>query len=574
MRRHVHALPAVFFQAPARRAASRAEGFVSAKAARSIPTLSMPVSSADCVDSGTLRFGGAVFFRNDDPCQQRSARMSSRSATIFVADDNPILLQGLERALTANGYLVQTAETGAALLRLLEANPTTPDLLLLDVMMPEMSGIDVLRHIQADLRWSDLPVVLITAANDDQLPVSALQHGAVDFLTKPFRLGELVARVEAHVSRYRELRRARAESHIRLEVIDVVRDLNSVVTAGEMFNLVTARAARIWGVSECLVAIDEGDGTIRVAASSNDEPVEASLLSLSAWPEVRAVLESDTPLLVEDAAASPLFEAVRARQGTRGPGASIESSVAVPLPISDDTRGLFLLRSYTGEPPLGQNSLEIAQQIVDGMTRVLGRAQVFETLVEQRRQLDNLAHTDELTGCASRRAVMRYLSEELDLARRRNAPLSVVLLDLDHFKEINDSYGHLAGDAVLRTFGEWLRSEGAHRVKDCAGRYGGDEFVVVLPDTEPEGALRFAERARDYLASVTFVFGDIPTRASLSAGIAAWPAMELESVEKLIESADSALYQAKQTGRDCIRLAKLNGDPHFETPDSRQAAGE
>jgi two-component system, cell cycle response regulator len=520
----------------------------------------MPAASAQRVEIGTRLLGGAVFSGKDDPREDKSARMSHRSATIFVADDNPILLQGLERALTANGYTVHTAGTGASLLRILDETSTPPDLLLLDVMMPEMSGLDVLRCIQEDSRWADLPVVLITAANDDQLPVSALQHGAVDFLTKPFRLGELVARVEAHVSRYRDLRQARAESQIRLQVIDVVRDLNSVVTAGEMFQLVTSRAARIWSVAECMVLIDESDGTVRVAASSQGVDDEGSLLSLDACPEARAVLESNAPLLVEDAVSSPLFAGIRAQKSGAGAAAVIESSVAVPLPISEHTRGLFLLRSYRGEPPLGQKALEIAQQIVDGMTRVLGRAQVFETLVEQRRQLDNLAHTDELTGCASRRAVMRYLSEELDLARRRNTPLSVVLLDLDHFKEINDTYGHLAGDAVLRTFGEWLRSEGAHRVKDCAGRFGGDEFVVVLPDTEPEGALRFAERARDYLASVTFVFGDTLVRASLSAGISAWPDAEVETVEKLIECADAALYEAKQTGRDCIRLAKHNGD--------------
>jgi two-component system cell cycle response regulator len=498
--------------------------------------------------------------------------MSDSSAVIFVADDNPILLQGLDRALTASGYTVRTAETGPVLLRQLETSPTPPDLLLLDVMMPEMSGLDVLRRVHTDSRWRDVPVVLITAANDEQLPVSALQHGAVDFLTKPFRLGELLARVEAHVGRYRELRRAREEAEVRRSALDVVRDLNSVVTADEMFSLVTTRVAEICRIGRCSVLIDEGEGIARVAASSERESAAGALIQLVWYPEVEAALRSREPVLVEDVPGSPLFDAVRREWQRKGIDPGITAVVAVPFAISEQTQGILLLRSAGGEPRLGPEALGVATQVVQGMTHALNRAQIFETLVAQRRHLHDLAHTDDLTGCATRRAVLRYLGEEFDLARRSATPLAVVLFDLDRFKEINDTYGHLAGDAVLRTFGEWLQSEGAHRVKDCAGRYGGDEFVVVLPETGLEGAQRFAERARDYLTTVTFVFGDTPLRASLSAGIAAWPAAQVASVDELIECADAALYEAKQAGRDCIRLARRNGHLSLEAPSSAAPA--
>ncbi|MBA4157870.1 MAG: diguanylate cyclase [Gemmatimonadetes bacterium] len=487
------------------------------------------------------------------------ASMINGSAIIFVADDNPVLLQGLERALTASGYTVETADTGRSILRMLEAAPSTPDLLLLDVMMPEMSGLDVLRAVHADARWLDLPVVLITAATDGELVVSALQHGAADFLTKPFRLGELLARVEAHVGRSRELRRARVEAKLRLQAIDVVRDLNSVVAAGEMFRLVTSRVAEIWNVGRCSIMIAEGEGVARIAVSSEQGTAVGGLVQLKWYPEIQRALEMSEPVLVEDVPTSPIFETVRGEWSRKGMSPSLGSVLAVPFPVAEHSRGVFLLRATLDEPPLDAEAVVIAKQIVAGMSQALGRAQVFETLVEQRRHLHDLAHTDELTGCATRRAVFRYLGEELDLARRRESALSVVLLDLDRFKEINDSYGHPAGDAVLRTFGAWLRGEGAHRASDCAGRYGGDEFVVVLPNTGPEGALRFAERARDYLAAVTFVFGETSTRTSLSAGVASWPAAHIETVEDLIECADVALYQAKKAGRDCVRRAQRNG---------------
>ena len=131
------------------------------------------------------------------------SRSNPTRATIFIAEDNPILLQGLDRALSANGYQVATAASGEAVLALLDRAETPPDLLLLDVMMPGISGFDVLRTLQAHPRGQGLPVVMITAATDESLQRAALEGGAADLLIKPFRLGELLERIETHVSRTR-----------------------------------------------------------------------------------------------------------------------------------------------------------------------------------------------------------------------------------------------------------------------------------------------------------------------------------------------------------------------------------
>ena len=132
--------------------------------------------------------------------------MDQPAATVFIAEDNPILLQGLGRALTANGYAVATAEDGPAILNLLSQASTPPDLLLLDVMMPGMTGFEVLQAVHTEPRWSDLPVMLITAATDETLSTSALRCGAVDVLIKPFRLNELLLRIESHIRHHRALR--------------------------------------------------------------------------------------------------------------------------------------------------------------------------------------------------------------------------------------------------------------------------------------------------------------------------------------------------------------------------------
>lgn len=125
-------------------------------------------------------------------------------ATIFIAEDNPILLQGLDRALSASGYEVATAASGEAVLEMLEQPDASPDLLLLDVMMPGISGFDVLRTVQAHPTGRKIPVLMITAATDDALRVTARREGAADLLIKPFRLGELLERIEAHVARGRQ----------------------------------------------------------------------------------------------------------------------------------------------------------------------------------------------------------------------------------------------------------------------------------------------------------------------------------------------------------------------------------
>lgn len=480
--------------------------------------------------------------------------MSDSPATVFVADDNPSILQGLDRALKVTGYQVRTAVSGRAVLDLLEEAGTVPDLLLLDVMMPEMSGLEVLRSLRLDDRWVDIPVVLITATNDGALPVSALRDGAVDFLTKPFRLDELLARVENHVRRNRDLRRAREAARVRLQAIDLIRELNRVVTADEMFHLVTSRTSEILGVGRCSVlVVQQGESVARVAASSEAELTDGLELDLAIYPEVREALQTGQPVLVGDVATSPLFDGVRSEWQRRGLPLPLRSVIVVPFPITETMTGFFVERAMHDEPLLGDEAAELAQRVVEAIVQACGRVQLFQTLVEQRKKLHHLAHTDELTGCDTRRSIISYLAREMDSARLTGQPLSIVILDLDRFKEINDTCGHLAGDAVLRALGAWLGSEGL-RANDRAGRYGGDEFIVVLPDTTAAGASAFAERVRAHFLDLPFNFGDRTVRTSLSAGVASWPEAEVSTAEELISLADAAMYQAKQQGRNrtCI----------------------
>mgnify|MGYP000467532716 CR=1 FL=1 len=165
-----------------------------------------------------------------------------------------------------------------------------------------------------------------------------------------------------------------------------------------------------------------------------------------------------------------------------------------------------------------------------------------------------MATTDALTGASSRRHFLQVAAREQERALRYGYPLSLMILDVDHFKRINDSHGHSAGDEALRVLVSSLRA--ALRDSDCVGRLGGEEFVVLLPQTGQVGALEVAERLRQRVAGLSVgTSGGANLQVTVSIGVAEWQGRE-DSIERLVERADSALYRAKDRGRDRVERAE------------------
>ncbi|HWR97901.1 MAG TPA: diguanylate cyclase [Candidatus Methanoperedens sp.] len=167
------------------------------------------------------------------------------------------------------------------------------------------------------------------------------------------------------------------------------------------------------------------------------------------------------------------------------------------------------------------------------------------------RELERLAHEDDLTGLPNRRLFFRRLEHELVRSRRMQKPLALLMIDIDHFKAFNDRYGHLAGDLALRAAGAALLA--GIRAYDCAGRYGGEEFVTLLPETDADEALVVAERVRRQMSSLRLELpgqGAIAGALTVSIGVASWPEVSAERVEDILAAADRALYRAKDAGRD------------------------
>lgn len=178
-----------------------------------------------------------------------------------------------------------------------------------------------------------------------------------------------------------------------------------------------------------------------------------------------------------------------------------------------------------------------------------------DELREMNTQLEALSVTDALTGLANRRRLMARLEEEVRRAWRTKAPLAVVMIDIDHFKEVNDTHGHAMGDQVLRNIGAMLNAN--LRTTDLAARYGGEELTLVLPHTEAAAALQVAENLRQKFADLEHVLDGVTIRKTASMGLVIRLGGEDEpGAEELLKKADEALYRAKQGGRNRVEVAK------------------
>lgn len=199
--------------------------------------------------------------------------------------------------------------------------------------------------------------------------------------------------------------------------------------------------------------------------------------------------------------------------------------------------------------PSKQALTDKISQLQQAEQRLANANQSLEQEVARRTaQLEKLANTDELTNLLNRREIMRILTAEIERAERYNAPLSLLMLDLDHFKRINDTYGHQTGDDILITCAEQLRL--ASRSIDIIGRIGGEEFLIILPGTNQTEAKNMAERSRQAIESSRTVVADIALSCTVSIGVVQWSVGT--TLQQLVKQADDMLYKAKSNGRNCV----------------------
>jgi len=471
-------------------------------------------------------------------------------AKVMVADDDAALVGTLTWILKEQGCNVVAVPDGQNLLERL--GDERPDLVLLDIMMPKVDGLQLLERIRNEPKWHDLPVLMISSMDPEDGTAKALGLGASDFVAKPFRVKELLARVESQLKRGRELRTAREESRARGAIADILHELTDSLKPDEIYHILSRRVARALNISRCsLVLAQPGDVFGTVVAAYENPMLRNLRIELARYPEMVKALETDQPVIVEDVSTDALFVEAREMWAKNGIPVPTQSVVALPFRMREEQSGVLYLRTVHGEAPLRREDAQFADTVIKAAVAAMEKAHDFETVVSDKERLEFLAATDPLTGCVNRRKLIEAVEHEVDRARRYNLVLALLMVDLDHFKRINDTLGHLVGDTVLRQLGELLRRDA--RSVDTVARYGGEEFVILLPETAAHGAMIFADRMRQRIANFSFGEPARLVRITVSVGVACFPDPGVESPESFIALADAALYRAKADGRNVVR---------------------
>jgi len=450
------------------------------------------------------------------------------TARVLIVDDIPTNVRLLEARLTAEYFEVRTASSGREALAICADGQV--DIVLLDVMMPEMDGFEVCRRLKADAHTAHIPVVMITALDQPSDRVKGLQSGADDFLTKPVDDVQLMARVKSLV-RLKALTdelRARAQTGQEIAIEDAIRVMDAAnMEPGHILlvDIDTRSAERIRGYlappHRLDILANPAEAAMQVAANQ----YELAIVSMA--------LGDFDPLRV--------CSQMRTLEQTRGlPILLIAEDSDRPRVVRGLDLGVndFIMR------PIERNELA---------ARVKTQIRRHRYAAELRQSVTNtlaLAVTDELTGLYNRRYFDRHLSLMLDKAREQERDMAVMLIDMDFFKAVNDNHGHDIGDAVLREFSERLKRN--IRGVDLACRFGGEEFVVLMPDTDFRQAQGVAERVRMAVAERGFEAPGLrPLTVTCSVGVAL-NEHDLDTPEMILKRADVALYRAKREGRNRV----------------------
>lgn len=454
------------------------------------------------------------------------------TARVLIVDDVFANIRLLEARLTAEYFSVVSAMNGPQALDICARGEC--DIVLLDVMMPGMDGYEVCRRLKSAPSTAHLPVVMVTALDSPSDRLAGLQAGADDFLTKPINELALLTRVRslARLKHLTDELRARSAGTQGLGLPDPL----SVAAAEDGLNgrvlLIEDRANAAERMSAALqqhhvVEVEARVDNISARISGGGYDLVVLSLDLQETDPLRliSIIRSDTklrnlPILV-------LAEAIEDPRVNR----------ALDMGVND-----YLIRPVDRNELIARTSTQIRKK------------RYQDRLRENMRVSMELAIVDPLTKLHNRRYFQSQLSSLLSDQAARGAAVSLLVLDIDHFKGINDQHGHDVGDQVLRECAERLRQ--AVRSIDIVARFGGEEFVVVMPDTEPFSAERVAERIRESIEKRAFVVaeGQAPIRVTASIGIATTTGME-QNGDVLFKQADTALYDAKRAGRNCVRIA-------------------
>lgn len=450
------------------------------------------------------------------------------SGRVLVVDDVLPNVKLLQAKLAQEYFDVVTATNGAEALAMVSEH--NPDILLLDVMMPEMDGYEVCRIIKQNPHTTHLPVVMVTALSDPSDRLKGLECGADDFLTKPVNDVALFARVRSLV----RLKMIMDEWRMRQQTSDQLGVLSADLTMPNE----PATNATVLLVED---NPDDQDDMVEYLKSEQHEVARAS--SIAEGFEHATTGDYDLYIVSLTLAKEDglrLVARLRGEEHTRR--VPILLSVD-PDDLSSTAKGLDIGATDYIIKPVDLNELT-------ARVRTQIRRKRFQDQLRTTYQRNiSLAMTDSLTGLYNRRYMLAYLDQIMRQMIVNKKQISVLMIDIDHFKRVNDTFGHSVGDEVLREIA--LRLSSNLRGRDMVGRLSGEEFLVIMPDSNRGVAAMVAERLREKVSSelVDTSGGHEPLKVTVSLGISCASSDE-NTTQALLDRADRALYASKRNGRN------------------------
>ena len=440
---------------------------------------------------------------------------------ILIIDDQIENLRVLSEILEFNAYKVRKARDGKTALKNAQILP--PDLILLDIRMPEIDGYEVCRQLKANPKTQEIPIIFLSALHQTSDKVKAFKAGGVDYISKPFQINELLARVKTQLTIQRQKSQLQQEVKNRQYTETILNEsrqllsgiLNSCPLGMAFFKAIRDQHGKI-SYFRCVLV---NPILAQAFGQTKDQLIGQRIL--------RSTLDSVDPMLFDQCI----------------------QVVETGYPFQQE----FFYENQLIQGWYVLNLIQHQDGFLVTIMDVTDRKE-WETILNRTNQnLYKQATLDSLTQVYNRRIFDLSLKQEWQRLKREQLPLSLILVDIDYFKRYNDFYGHPAGDRSLHQIAQTI-NQVVKRPADLVARYGGEEFAVILPNTDLKGARAVAQLIQQAVKSLK-----IPHARSLvdqfltvSIGISSQVASQLETCQSLIQAADTALYHAKEQGRNQI----------------------
>lgn len=454
------------------------------------------------------------------------------SVKILIVDDEPhleIVISQLFRKRIKSGELAFLfALHGEEALDILQREQDV-DIVFSDINMPVMNGLTLLKRLNE--AFPLIKTVVITAYGDMKNIRAAMNHGAFDFINKPINFKDLRITLDKtleHVQQMKGLHQERKRLYLAEKLGEMSLCMSSSLEFDEVQELLLDKLMEVFTCSEAaLCRREELDANLKVVVDRGPLAVGKQTLE--------AMLAMPWSRLIES---GPFI-------GEEGVDSDRRSVLALNLPRRGQEDDLVILLRHP-DRPFAENESELATSLVQQAAVSLDNAQLFT-------DVRLLATTDTLTGLENRRHFMELAQKEIVRSRRYGNPLSLIMLDVDNFKCVNDKHGHPFGDEVLKAVAEALQN--TCRKTDLVGRYGGDEMVILLIETDPMVAAEIAGRIQDAVAGLSLSKEDGETLSvTVSQGVATMET-EADTLSRLIHRADQLLLLAKENGRNRTEVA-------------------